>query len=512
MTSPVFRLPLSWLKPEPRRDRPGQARAADPKEWPRAGLFFACAVAAIFALQTTLILTHRPWADEFQAVLIAVQAPDLPTMFAWLRYEGHPGLWYLLLRGLDVLAPSRETLTIAALGCAAVTQAVILFRSPFARSTKLLIAASVFVLFEFMTVSRGTTLGVTLVLLLLAMWQRRNASWLLLALLPQVDFLFGVLSGIFLLFKWRERSLWWPGVALWLASSLAAAWSVLPAPDMVSAFEMTPMESSALGWFYKISGVALPLQGGIRPQWNTPIGPLGSVLWIAFIALCRAQTRHDRMHLLAMFGFLGLTFVFSTVLYPMGLRHLMIAALLLIALAWRDAEAGRDPTGWFVAWLASSVVCTGIVLLMLMQKPFDSADNALAEIERRDLGGAHWMAYPDWRVPALAARSGIQFERIERHCMMGLVRWDLRSAIHEPALLQRYLEGEIERHGRSYLVSDRDLGGVSPDVLKPLAEIAAGYNGVPYFLYEVGPEAPLQNVHLPPCVAGARPLDPLGIA
>lgn len=69
----------------------------------------------VLALQAALIIDHQPWPDEYQALLIAVQAPDISTLLDWLRYEGHPPLWYLLLRGLAHVAEPLDTLWIAAL-------------------------------------------------------------------------------------------------------------------------------------------------------------------------------------------------------------------------------------------------------------------------------------------------------------------------------------------------------------------------------------------------------------
>lgn len=464
------------------------------------------AIVVLAALQLALIVTHEPWADEHQALLIAAQAPNLATLLEWLTYEGHPPLWYLLLRGLDAVLTALDTLWVAALGCAVIAQGIILFASPFARHLRLLIASSQFVLFEFLTVSRGTTLGAALVFVALAAWTRR-IFWLVLAILPLVDFLFGVISGILLLLKWRERDLWWPGVGLWLIGGLAAAWTVIPAPDMVPAYAMIPLDTGWLQWFDKLSGVALPFQGGIAPQWNAPVQPVGSVAWIGFIALCWVQTRRNPTHLLLMFGFLAFTFVFSLAFYPISLRHMMLAALVLIALVWREAIDGTAPSRWFLLWLGLAAIASVVTSAAVFTKSFDTAGKAIAEIEQRGLDGEHWIAFPDWRIPALSARSGMRFERPEQHCMLQFVRWDHRTGIYDPEKLEAFLIAEIERHGRAYLVSDRALDAVSDGVLKPLSKVDAGYNGIPYYLYEVGPKTASREVVLPDCVGGAKPLD-----
>jgi len=188
------------------------------------------AVAALLGFQFLLIFTHQPWLDEYQALQIAVEAPDLATMAQWLAYEGHPPLWYLLLRGLAYLMDPLWTLPVAAALCAIAMQGAVLFASPFNRIERLLIAASQFVLFEYLTISRSLSLGGAAMFAAMALWRSR-AVWIAIAVLPMCDFLFGVVSVGLAAMKLRERDLWRPGVALWVVSGLLAAWSVIPAVD-----------------------------------------------------------------------------------------------------------------------------------------------------------------------------------------------------------------------------------------------------------------------------------------
>jgi hypothetical protein len=48
------------------------------------------AICAVIALQILLIITHKPWLDEWQAVLIAVQTPTWPDLLAALRMKVIP--------------------------------------------------------------------------------------------------------------------------------------------------------------------------------------------------------------------------------------------------------------------------------------------------------------------------------------------------------------------------------------------------------------------------------------
>ena len=131
------------------------------------GILPRIALAALIALQITLILTHVAWRDELQAVLLAEHSPSLAALFANLHYEGHPALWYLLLRALSPLGSAPTTLKIVQLCVALATIALLWTRAPFRPWTKLLILASYPILFEWGTISRSYGLGVTLFLRLL---------------------------------------------------------------------------------------------------------------------------------------------------------------------------------------------------------------------------------------------------------------------------------------------------------------------------------------------------------
>ena len=70
-----------------------------PRNW------IACAL-AVLILQTALVLTHQPWLDEWQALQISLQSPTITALLENLRYEGHPPLWYLILRAAGgVISP-----------------------------------------------------------------------------------------------------------------------------------------------------------------------------------------------------------------------------------------------------------------------------------------------------------------------------------------------------------------------------------------------------------------------
>lgn len=469
------------------------------------GAAWPLACMALFGLQAALVLTHEPWLDEYQALQLAVEAPNIPVLLEWLRYEGHPPLWYLILRGLAHFMEPLTTLPVAALGLALAAQAAILFASPFTRAERLLLALSEFMLFDFLTVSRSLTLGVVVVIFALALWRKRW-SWLAIAILPMCDFLFGILSGIFVLLKWREKQLFLPGIALWVAVGLVAAWTVIPAPDMIPALGDEGVIMDVGRWMASIGTLAIPFQGGFIFTWNYPIVPLAGIIWVGFLWFAWAQTRKDQFHRLMLIGFIGFTLAFSLLVYPLPLRHLMLIALLLIALTWLRRMRGERPGAGFRLWLAISAVCGLGTAAISFAIPFHTAHLAAAEIQRQGLQDKHWMVFPDFRAQGVSALTGVDFERTEQKCMQSFNRWDFHSDLEKPAQLVNYLQQHIEHmDGRFYLLSNLSLDDLPDDLIRPIATIDAGYDGQGFFLFEVGPGLPETNRQVPACVAGRRP-------
>src|SRR5689334_1095494 len=53
--------------------------------------------ALFFLVNLPRLLSHGMWRDELQAWLIARDSASVGDLFFNLRYEGHPGLWHILL-------------------------------------------------------------------------------------------------------------------------------------------------------------------------------------------------------------------------------------------------------------------------------------------------------------------------------------------------------------------------------------------------------------------------------
>lgn len=466
------------------------------KVWLPACLF-------LLACQLVLALGHEPWRDEWQALQIAVQSPTIGDLMVNLRYEGHPPLWYLLLRGLAALVGAHAALPVAVALIGVTGQAVILAKAPFPRAERLLLGTSEFLLFEYFSISRSLSLGVLFVILAVAL-RRHRAGWLAIALLPLCDFQFGVISIGLAVLRWRDRQVWPPGVLLWIAAGLLAAWSVRPAPDVTTAGEIRGFAIEGTAFLYRLGTALVPLQwdGGLR--WDSPPpGILAPFAGIGFLVFAWMQTAHDRLHRGLLFGFIAICAIFSLTVYGLQIRHVMLIAIFLIALRWeRPTEQGRR--AWRL-WLLCAAGCGVATATVGLAMPFDTTAQVAQAIRREGLTKEQWMSFPGEHGQGVAALTGIRFEKPERPCWQSFVRWNDKHRIDEPDALSSALFAGIERHGNFFLLTNGPLD--LPEV--PMREIEvfpAGFDKQDYALYEVGPGMPRTGAGVPPCVAEQRPL------
>lgn len=470
---------------------------------------FLAGLAPILFLQITLIATHDYFVDEWQALQIAVQSPDLAALLGNLRYEGHPPLWYLLLRGLSAIVGPAAALGTASLLCALTTLALIATRAPWPRWTRLSVLLAEPILFEYGTVSRGASLGVTATFAALALWERRRAVWLALALLPLVDFLFGVIALALIGLRWSEgRKPWWPGVALFVLCSVLAAWSVIPAPDFISVYRASPPLELLARWAAQMATVTLPVQWSGGPQWDSPwLTPVTPFLGLGFLVLGYSQTRGRPMDRAVVLGFPLLLLAFMLVVHTLAIRHVMLVAIVFLAVLWRQAAGSVPIRGATRLWLGVSALCGVVTAGFALTRPFDTAPSAAETIRSLELERETWLSFPAQHAQGVSALTAIPFEGVELRCRQQFIRWNFRHQLTEPQRLRDWLTREAGRGGTFYLLTQHRpaAGGAA----RHLATIPPGLDGKTYHIYRVPGSSPGRRGAAPPCVPGNRALPPL---
>lgn len=113
------------------------------------------------------VFRHEPWFDEAQAWLLARDSTPLELLTRYMRYEGSPGLWHLILMIPAKLQLPYYFLNIVSALFASAGIYVFLHYSPFPTIVKLLYPFSFFAFYQYAVVARSYTL-IPLILFLIA--------------------------------------------------------------------------------------------------------------------------------------------------------------------------------------------------------------------------------------------------------------------------------------------------------------------------------------------------------
>jgi hypothetical protein len=185
------------------------------------------------------LFRHAMWRDELQAFMVAAASNTPLDLFAKLKYEGHPGLWHLLLWVVTRFTADPVAMQVLHLVIALGVWVLVWRLSPFRPVGKLLLLLSYYLFWEYFVVSRGYALGVLLGFGFAALQARRPEQrfwpWVLLGLLANTT-VFGTIwsFGLGLFYALRNRQEWrlmLPGVALYAALAALAVVTMVPAPD-----------------------------------------------------------------------------------------------------------------------------------------------------------------------------------------------------------------------------------------------------------------------------------------
>lgn len=126
---------------------------------------------------------HEMWCDEVRAYSIAIDAPGFISLPDILKNEGHPALWYYILRLGHVLYPDPVILKIISVAVAFFAVALFLFRAPFPIWMKLLFSFSVLPMYEYSVTVRNYGISMLLLFGIADRFERDERNYLSVAVL-----------------------------------------------------------------------------------------------------------------------------------------------------------------------------------------------------------------------------------------------------------------------------------------------------------------------------------------
>lgn len=128
---------------------------------------------AYITILAHMIALHEPWADEAQAWQIATHASVSEMFLHALRYEGSPGLWHLVLKGLFNVGFTYVGIHWFCGIIATLSAAAIIYLSPFPRAVRLTLPFTFFLAFQYAVVARSYVLVPLLLFTMAVLWRSK---------------------------------------------------------------------------------------------------------------------------------------------------------------------------------------------------------------------------------------------------------------------------------------------------------------------------------------------------
>ena len=207
----------------------------------RRRIFYAALLLLYLGFHLFVILNHEAFRDEAQAWTIAKNT-TLSELFADLSIEGHPCLWFLIIRPFAKLGMSFRYFSYVSLVFMGVAAALFLFRAPFGEVLKVIVLGSFAFCYNSPVMPRTYCVITLLIVCLAILWPKRLEKPVLYGILIGLLFqshiiLAGFAGGLVLeLFihwirkKPRINRLFW-GMAIPTASALFTVYELMPRKD-----------------------------------------------------------------------------------------------------------------------------------------------------------------------------------------------------------------------------------------------------------------------------------------
>lgn len=328
-----------------------------------------CLVA--FVVFTAALATqHEMWRDEVRAFSVATNARSWLQLLHDIHEDGHPILWYAILRIGYGLTHSTLVLPLASLLIAAAAALLMLRFAPFPFWMRVLAVFGAYLGYEYSVTCRNYGLSIVLMLVACIFFSTRHERPVrlgaVLALLANTS-VHGALASLVLLFVWlvdvfepsarrflmTRRSI--AAICLVIAGAAFGVWSAHPPPEIAYAFSFGRLRVTdvlrailadpglgLMGWY----GANIAAAGEIpwvNLGWNPQIVSR-VIVDIALACIGLALRRNLACLIAAVLAVFGFEVLFRFV-YGGGLRHEGILAFILISLCWIASAQARVAHG-----------------------------------------------------------------------------------------------------------------------------------------------------------------------
>lgn len=145
-------------------------------------IFHSCLFFTWLTIVTVAVMHHEYWRDEVRALSLALDAPRWWNIPGFIKNEGHPALWYWLLRGVHSIFGTKLTLPVLSIGISILAVGLFIFKSPFNNAIKILFTFSILPLYEYSVMSRNYGISMLLMFCFASLYKMRREYFILLAI------------------------------------------------------------------------------------------------------------------------------------------------------------------------------------------------------------------------------------------------------------------------------------------------------------------------------------------
>ncbi|MCX7053020.1 MAG: hypothetical protein NTU56_02255 [Proteobacteria bacterium] len=389
-----------------------------------------------------LLLRHAFWRDEVRALSLALQGDTVVDMLRAVHGEGHPAVWYLLLRGVHTLLPTPAVLPLVSVAVALAAALLLAWRSPFGWFVVAALLLGRVGLYEYSVMARNYGISMLLMFLFAALYpQHRDrgiALGLVLLVLANCNVHSAILAGAFALFwlldilldKSANRS---PALRNFAINAVIAMVGVLlcaitiyppfndAARSFIPAGDSVRRLATALflpaSSFWELAGNGLPPAARLMSRWPSHYLFVSQLLMSVVLAGSAFGLSRRPAAMLAAWVALFSFSIFFAVVYPGFYRHQGLWLVFLVCMYWivgREEPAGAAPA---MQKLRGVGMAFFVVLLLLqiavgVQKVLPIASGSEPESRSRELArlieqtpelrAATILSDPDYLVEPLA--------------------------------------------------------------------------------------------------------------
>lgn len=401
---------------------------------------------------------HIPWSDELHAWGLMRASGSPWGLFDNLHFEGHPGLWHVMLYGASLVSPTPVAMKVLHLLLAASTILLIARFAPFRTIEKALLFANYFLVYEFAVLARNYGLGLLLALLhamlRCAATPRPILVGLVLGLMGNANVYAFVLSGLLaleygysglvtsrrLLAAGVARIV--AGVALYGVLMLLALASIWP-DQAVAHFSQQPSASDmrdplrfGVQLLRALVPPFLPVDFSFPHSFAFPghFHGYGKRVWFClalapFILLALWRVFRGQVSLLVLIlATATVAATFSFLIYPAAIRHLGIVFIAFVTALWIARVDGRtlpDPRA-VLFLLGLGAIGGGFAQAGQWMRPFAINDQAVAWLRANNLAETPLVGFPDMRVEPIGILLNRPFYALDCECEARYVRLDNR--------------------------------------------------------------------------------------